>query len=105
LEKNPPTAQYDYLATWTNNPENWKAASPIYFIDKDTPPFLIYIGDQTYDSIKTANNQFLKALQPFQPDVSPIYIDKKHVPMVTQYFWPWNDRIDEVVGFMKLHTK
>lgn len=105
LEKNPPTAQYDYLATWTNNPENWKVASPIYFIDKDTPPFLIYVGDQTYGSIKTANDQFLKALQPFQPDVSPIYIDKKHVPMVTQYFWPWNDRIDEVVGFMKLHIK
>jgi arylformamidase len=105
LEKNPPTAQYDYLATWTNNPANWQAASPIYFIDKDTPPFLIYVGDQTYDSIKTANNQFLKALQPFQPDVSPIFIDKKHVPMVTQYFWPWNDRIGEVVGFMKIHTK
>jgi hypothetical protein len=23
--------------------------------------------------------------------------------MVTQYFWPWNNRIDEVVDFMKLH--
>jgi len=105
LEKNPPTAAYDYLATWTNNPENWKAASPIYFIDKTTPPFLIYVGEQTYGSIKTANNQFLKALKPFQPDVTPIYINKKHVPMVTQYFFPWNDRIDEVLDFMKLNIK
>jgi hypothetical protein len=45
LEKNPPTAQYDYLATWTNNPENWKAASPIYFIDK-TRLLLIYVGNK-----------------------------------------------------------
>jgi hypothetical protein len=34
LEGNPPTAEDDYLATWTTNPEQWKAASPIYFIDK-----------------------------------------------------------------------
>lgn len=105
LDKNPPTAEHDYLATWTNNPENWKEASPIYFINKDTPPFLIYVGERTYGSIKTANKQFLKALHPFQPEVSPIYIDKKHVPMVTQYFLPWNDRIDEVINFMKLQMK
>jgi hypothetical protein len=59
------TAQYDYLAT-CNNPENWKAASPIYFIDKNTPPFNICRGTNLWFD-KTANNQFLKALQPFQP--------------------------------------
>jgi acetyl esterase/lipase len=105
LEKNPPTVYKDYLATWTSNPQNWKEASPIYFIDKYTPPFLIYVGTQTYASIKDANDQFLKALKPFQPEVVPIYIDKKHVPMVTQYFWPWNDRLDDVVDFMKAHLK
>jgi acetyl esterase/lipase len=105
LEKNPPTDEYNYIRTWTTNPENWKAASPIYFIDKSTPPFLIYVGEQTYGSIKTANNQFLAALKPFQPNVSPIYIDKKHVPMVTQYFFPWNNRIDEVINFIKLQSK
>jgi hypothetical protein len=56
LKKNPPTDEYNYIRTWTTNPENWKAASPIY-IDKSTPP-LIYVGEQTYGSIKTANNQF-----------------------------------------------
>jgi hypothetical protein len=57
LGKNPPTAQYDYLATWTNNPENWKAASPIYFIDK-IRLFLIYVGEQTYGSIKLQTINF-----------------------------------------------
>ncbi|MDG2431558.1 alpha/beta hydrolase [Flavobacterium sp.] len=102
LEKNPPTEAYNYISTWTTSPEKWKDASPIYFIDKNTPPFLIYVGEQTYGSIKTANKQFLEALKPFQPNVSPIYINKKHVPMVTQYFYPWNDRIDEVIKFMDM---
>jgi hypothetical protein len=76
------TAQYDYLATWTNNPENWKAASPIYFIDK-IRLLLIYVGEQTYGSIKLQTINFKKHC--LSADVSPIYIDKKHVPMVTVF--------------------
>lgn len=105
LEKNPPTNYKDYLATWTNNPENWGEASPINFIDKNTPPFLIYVGKKTYASIKVANSQFLKVLNPIQPKVVPIYLDKKHVPMVTQYFWPWNPQIERVINFMKKQEK
>ena len=101
LERNPPTAEDDYLATWTTNPEQWKAASPIYFIDKNTPSFLIYVGDKTYNSIKIANSRFLSALKPFQPDVTPIRLNKKHVPMVLQYFYPWSDRFEEILTFMK----
>ncbi|MBG6112117.1 acetyl esterase/lipase [Flavobacterium sp. CG_9.10] len=105
LEQNPPTAENDYVATWTKSPANWREASPIYFLDKNTPPFLIYVGDKTYNSIKTANKRFLDALQPYQAGVVPIRLNKKHIPMVVQYFWPWSDRFDEVVDFMKLHTK
>ena len=101
LEENPPTAEDDYLATWTSNPEQWKTASPIYFIDKNTPPFLIYVGDKTYNSIKIANSRFVSALKPFQPDVMPIRLNKKHVPMVLQYFHPWSDRFDEILTFME----
>ena len=101
LEENPPTAEDDYLATWTPNPEQWKEASPIYFIDKNTPPFLIYVGDKTYNSIKIANSRFVSALKPFQPDITPIRLNKKHVPMVLQYFYPWSDRFDEILAFME----
>jgi acetyl esterase/lipase len=105
LEGNPPTEKDDYLATWTSNPEQWKDASPIYFLNKNTPPFLIYVGDKTYNSIKIANSRFVTALQPFQPDVTPIRLNKKHVPMVLQYFSPWSNRFDEIIAFMKLHNK
>jgi len=86
LEKYPPTSADNYDVTWSKDPEKWKQASSIYFIDEKTPPFLIYVGEKTYPSIKLANENFVKALQPFQPDVKPIMLNKKHIPMMLQYF-------------------
>jgi arylformamidase len=104
LKKNTPTSENEYLTTWTNNPEEWRNASPIYFLNKETPPFLIYVGEKTYPSIKVANERFLKELHHYQKEVQPIMLNKKHIPMILQYFWPWNDRIDETVDFMKTRT-
>ena len=105
LEENPPTNKNDYLATWSGMPSKWKEASPIYFLDKNTPPFLIYVGNKTYTSIKVANSRFLSALHSFQPQVAPIALNKKHIPMVLQYFWPWSDRFEEVIQFMKVNNQ
>lgn len=102
LQNNPPTEEDNYLTTWTANPNTWKVASPIYFLGEDSPRFKIYLGSKTYQSIDTANRRFLKALQKFQPRVELKILDKKHVPMVTQYFWPWSNRYDEIVQFMTL---
>lgn len=105
LEKNPPTEIDNYLTTWSNNPENWYQASPIYFLDENSPPFLIYVGEKTYPSIKVANEHFVTKLNEFQPDVKPIFINKKHVPMVLQYALPWNERSSEIVEFMKKNKR
>jgi acetyl esterase/lipase len=101
LQQNPPTTTDDYLATWTNDPETWKKASPVYFLSEETPPFLIYLGEKTYPSITTANNRFLKELKMYQPEAKPILLDKKHIPMMTQYLWPWSNRYDEIINFME----
>ncbi len=100
LEQFPPTTENDYLTTWTNDPKEWKNASPIYFLNDKTPPFLIYVGTKTYPSIKVANERFVKELNAFQKDVTPVLVNKRHIPMILQYFWPWNNRIDETVDFM-----
>ena len=105
LEKNPPTAQDDYLATWSNDPKNWYEASPIYFLNENSPPFLMYVGTKTYESIKTANENFLSKLNQFQPDVKPITVNKKHVPMVLQYYFPWSRRFDETKSFIQKNGK
>ncbi len=105
LENYPPTTENDYLSTWTNNPEEWKKASPINFLNKEMPPFLIYVGKKTYPSIKVANERFLNEVRLYQKDVNPIILNKRHIPMILQYFWPWNDRIDEIVDFISKVTK
>ncbi len=100
LQQNKPTEKDNYLTTWTNDPETWKKASPINYLNKDAPPFMIYLGEKTYQSITTANTRFLKALKTYQPGVEPIMLDKKHVPMMTQYIWPWSKRYGEIIEFM-----
>jgi len=100
LEENPPTSKYHYDVTWTKNPKNWKDASPIYFLNDETPPFLIYVGSKTYPSIMTSNTAFVEALKPYQPKLEKIVLDKKHVPMMSHYFFPWVKRYDEIVNFI-----
>ena len=101
LQKYPPTKEYHFITTWTTKPEEWNKASPIYFIDKTTPPFLIYVGKKTYVSIKNQNAKFIEKLNVFQPDVTSINLNKKHVPMMKQYFFPWTKRYHEIVNFIK----
>lgn len=100
LESYPPSSENDYLTTWTNDVAEWKNASPVYFLDGNSPPFMIYIGTKTYPSIKVANERFLSELHKYQPKVEPIFLSKKHIPMVLQYFWPWNERYDEISKFI-----
>lgn len=57
-------------------------------------------GKKTYPSIKVANERFLKELHRYQREVEPIFLNKKHIPMVLQYLWPWNNRFEEIIEFM-----
>ncbi|MBW8361140.1 MAG: alpha/beta hydrolase [Kaistella sp.] len=105
LERNPPKNHNDYVKTWSRDPQKWHEASPVYFLTEHSPPFLIYVGSKTYPSIKTANKRFLKKLHEFQPDVQPVMINKSHIPMILQYFWPWSNRFTETHNFIKKNTK
>ena len=102
LEEFPPTNDgADYLTTWTINPKEWENASPIYFLDKKAPPFMIYTGGtKTYKSIQVTNERFLNELHKFQPKIKPTVLNKKHVTMMTQYLFPWSNRYDEIIDFM-----
>lgn len=103
LQKKPPATDNNYLTTWTNNPETWKEASPLYFINEKTPPILMYMGSKSYPFIKSSSRKFFEALKPFQPNAELIVLPKKHVPMIIQYFFPWSNRFDEIVEFMEMH--
>ena len=100
LQQYPPTTTDNYLSTWSSDPEIWKKASPIFYVSENTPEIMMYLGEKTYPSIKVANKRFLKAIKPFQPDLEPILLNKKHIPMMTQFIWPWNNRYQEMIRFM-----
>ncbi|HEY0655500.1 MAG TPA: alpha/beta hydrolase, partial [Chryseosolibacter sp.] len=93
---------HSYLKTFTTNPAEWKKASPLYYLQENMPPFLIYKGEKTYSSIEKSHAKFIRAL----PDYSGKFTyhelkRKKHVPMITQFFWTWSHRYDEIVSFMR----
>lgn len=101
LESFPPTTKHNYLSTWTDDSETWKEASPIFYVSETTPDIMMYVGERTYPSITVANQRFLEAVETFQPDLEPILLNKKHIPMVTQFIWPWNNRFEEMIDFME----
>lgn len=104
LQKKPPKADNNYKTTWTTNPEIWEKASPINFIDQNTPPIMMYMGSKSYAFIKSGSRKFLNALEPYQPDVAPIVLPKKHVSMIIQFFWPWSPRFAEIKSFIQAHS-
>ena len=101
LKNNPPTEKNDYLTTWTADPKEWKKASPINYLDENSPRMLLYLGTKTYPSITSSNLRFLKELRKYQPDTKRIELDKKHVGMISQFLNRKNERYEEYIDFMK----
>lgn len=91
-----------YLGAFTEDPEVWKVTSPIYFLEGKNMPMLIMEGENTYPGIRLTIDRFRK-----EADEKGISIDyeyykkKKHIPMITQFFWTNNRGYKEVLGFME----
>lgn len=91
-----------YINTFTNNPANWKVASPLYQVHTGMPPVLIYTGGKTYPSIRSGNDSFVAAVTPLAPaTIYHILKGKKHVPMITQFLFTCNKRYKEIISFMQ----
>ncbi|MCF0064262.1 alpha/beta hydrolase fold domain-containing protein [Dyadobacter chenwenxiniae] len=91
-----------YLRTFSSDSKTWKEATPLYHLHQNMPPMLIYRGGKTYPSILKSNEKFINALHAYAPETDyRIQKSKKHVPMITQFFNPWNRRYGEILEFMK----
>ncbi|HMG84058.1 MAG TPA: alpha/beta hydrolase fold domain-containing protein, partial [Ferruginibacter sp.] len=98
------SSDHTYFTTFTHDPNIWKEASPMYHLHQGMPPILIYQGGKTYTSIAESNDRFLKAIQAYVPDQQRHIIKgKHHIPMITQFFNPYNKRYKEMISFMKAH--
>lgn len=93
---------HTYFKTFSSDQKVWKDASPLYHLHKRMPPMTIFRGEKTYPSIVSSNEKFIKAMQEFAPETPyEIIKGKKHVPMVTQFFNPWNKRYNKIHHFME----
>ncbi|MEZ0485087.1 alpha/beta hydrolase [Fibrella aquatica] len=91
-----------YLASFGKDPDGWRAMSPLFQVEKGTPPMLLYTGGKTYPSIIRGTEELHARLQAVgtqsQYTVMP---GKEHVPMVKQLFWKRNQIYREALEFMK----
>ncbi len=86
---NPPKVGgfYNYGSTFTMEPENWKDASPIYFISEENPPFLMFSGERSIKAIVKTNDDFVQKLREVQPGINYIKLNKSHFPMMLQFIF------------------
>ena len=80
-----------YLVPFGNDPAVWKAQSAIYKIRPGIPPFLFYIGGETYPSISGSSGRFRDRLKAIgQPAPYTVIPGRHHIPMVLQLYWKDN---------------
>jgi acetyl esterase/lipase len=100
-QKDEPDGKENYNA-FTDDPAVWKAYSPIYFLDGNEIPILIIEGERTYPGIRLTVDRFRKTASEKGTDLSySFYEQKKHIPMITQFFWTWSKGYDDVLGFIE----
>ncbi|GAB3853283.1 hypothetical protein GCM10028822_21900 [Hymenobacter terrigena] len=80
-----------YLVPFGKDPAGWKEMSPIYKIKPNLPPFIFYIGGETYPSISRSSGRFRDRLKATgQPAPYTIIPGRHHIPMVLQLYWQHN---------------
>ena len=95
-------SDHTYFTTFTHDPKVWKEASPMYHLHNGMPPLLIYQGGKTYSTIAESADRFMVAIKQYVPDQQRNIVKRKHhIPMITQFFNPYNKRYKEMIAFMK----
>lgn len=92
----------DNYDAFTDRPEVWKEFSPIYFLDGSEIPLLLMEGEKTYPGIRLTVDRFRKEAEAKNTDLTySFYKKKKHIPMITQFFWTWSKGYEDVLGFIE----
>ncbi len=101
LQKEKPGKGDSYAHTFGLQETVWKDASPLFHLNRSTPPMMLLIGEETYPSIVASTEDFKVGLKKFAPE-TPIIVqrNKKHIPMVLQFFNPFNKQIRRIGNFI-----
>jgi len=90
-----------YYPTFSKDPQYWKKGSPMYFLDKTSPRFILFVGGSTYPTIKFYSTEFLRTAKIYRPETKLIELRrKKHVAMIGQFYNPRNRCYMDILEFM-----
>ena len=104
LQKEQFPANHTYLSTFTEDPDVWKKGSLNYHINKDIPPMLLYCGSKSFPDLIVGTEMFVEKAKPYNLDVKYTLLKgKSHIEMITQFFWGWSKRYDEIKTFIDAH--
>ena len=91
-----------FIKSFTEDPEVWKAHSPVNFLGQTNVPLVIMEGGKTYPSITQTVGIFRKAAdEKGVPLEHSFYRRKHHIPMMTQFFFTWTRGYRDVLGFIE----
>lgn len=91
-----------FMKTFTTNPTEWKAGSPMYHIQYPTVPYLIFYGTSTYPAIQGDSKKYYEQLRSHQSPAEIIAIKgKKHIGMILQMYRSNNLLYKKILPFMK----
>ena len=86
-----------YLVPFGKDPAVWRQASALYHVRAGAPPYSIYVGGDTYPSIKNSSEKFRQRMRQLgQEPKYTVLPGKQHVGMVTQLFWQSNQLYQEL---------
>ena len=91
-----------FMETFTTKEEIWKKASPMNYTSIVPSPYLIFMGEKTYPSIRLQSPIFYNKVKSAQSSSEIREIKgKKHVAMIAQMFFGCNKLYGLILDFMK----
>ena len=90
-----------YLVPFGKQPDVWREMSAMYHVSAQTPPYLLFIGGETYPSISSSSRRFRDKLKGLgRVPQFTVLAGKHHVPMVLQLYWKNNIIYQELLKFV-----
>jgi acetyl esterase/lipase len=91
-----------YLVPFGRNPAVWRQVSAIRHVRAGQAPFLLFVGGDTYPSIKKASREFRERLVKVgNPPEVVVIPGRSHVPMVLQLYFADNVIYRKLREFVK----
>ncbi len=93
-----------FLQVFSKDEKAWKDASPMLKIDQIKNPYMMFVGGDTFPAIKQQTPIFEQKMKADDKEVSLDVIEgKKHIGMITQMIFGWNNLYDRIIEFTDKH--